>query len=356
MAINDNSKPTRLCGRRQVTLFRCYPTGWALLMVALFLPSCSKIVQPSGSKLTLDTPIGWWHDLQGGKIAEVRPPPPGVDDPYPNLGQVPARPVMTDAATRRALAARLASERDRTQREATQDPLVLPAAAVAPAKPAVGAAPPPAAPPPDPAASVAVLDAATAPAAPPTPAPRAAPAAPTAAAPPSAPQVAGLPVESGPKPAPTSGPESGPSQSGPSQSGPSQSGPSQSGPLPELSASEPPLPRLGGLPASASAPAIPREPPGVSIIFRPGSAALPAAADAALRELAGRRAGAAVAVTAGGDAPGQGFQSQARALPLALRRARAIQEALVAAGVPAAALRIDAAATGRGGAAHLLQQ
>ena len=334
MAINDKSEPTRLCGGGQATLFRHSRSRISLLLVTILISACTKTMQPSDSKLTLDTPIGWWHDLQGGKIAEVRPPPPGVDDPYPNLGQVPASPVMTDAATRRALAARLASERDRTQREATQDPLVLPAAAVAPAKSAVGAAPPPAAPPPDPAASVAVLDAATAPAAPPTTAPLAAPAAPTVTAPPSAPQLAGSPVEPGSL----------------------QSGPLQSGPLPELSASEPLLPRLGGLPASTSAPAVPREPPGVSIAFRPGSAALPATADAALRELAVRRAGAAVAVTAGGDAPGQGFQSQARALPLALRRAQAIQEALVAAGVPAAALRIDAAAVGRGGAARLLQQ
>jgi len=334
MAINDKFKPTRLCGGGQVTLFRHSHSRVSLLLVTILISACTKIVQPSDSKLTLDTPIGWWHDLQGGKIAEVRPPPPGVDDPYPNLGQVPASPVMTDAATRRALAARLASERDRTQREATQDPLVLPAAAVAPAKSAVGTAPPPAAPPPDPAASVAVLDAATVPAAPPTAAPLAAPAAPTVTAPPSAPQLAGSPVEPGSL----------------------QSGPLQSGPLPELSASEPLLPRLGGLPASTSAPAVPREPPGVSIAFRPGSAALPATADAALRELAVRRAGAAVAVTAGGDAPGQGFESQVRALPLALRRAQAIQEALVAAGVPAAALRIDAAAVGRGGAARLLQQ
>ena len=30
-------------------------------------------------------PVSWWHDLQGGKIAEERPPPPGADQPYPNL-------------------------------------------------------------------------------------------------------------------------------------------------------------------------------------------------------------------------------------------------------------------------------
>lgn len=283
----------------------------------------------SDSKLTLDTPIGWWHDLQGGKIAEVRPPPPGVDDPYPNLSQVPPPPTSTDPATRRALAARLVAERDRTRQEAMQDPLVLPAP-VAPAAPPVAAVPRPAAPPPDPGASLAVLDAATAPppARPPSPLPAVAPPASTppiavAPAPPGEPQPGKPAVESGP--------------------------------IPDLPSDAPPLPRLGGIPASVNAPPVPRLPPGVSVAFRPGSAALPAGADAALRELAGRRAGAAVAVAAGGDAAGPGAAAQARALPLAWRRAQSMQETLVAAGVPAGSLRVNAAALGRGGEAHLLQ-
>lgn len=352
MAIFDSFQPTRLGSRRQVTFFRRNLLRSALLLAAALTPACSAIERANDSKLTLDTPIGWWHDLEGGKIAELRPPPPGVFDPYPNLGQVPAPPVMTDAATRHALAVRLAAERDRTRREATQDPLVLPAASVAPnivrgaggsAKPAASSAPAATAPPPDPGASMAVMDAATAPAL--DAAPATTPALPTISAVPPVPIAPAATAQPGAPSPQARAPAETPLQSA-----------AELGPLPDVPIAEPALPRLGGLPASVNAPAVPRVPPPVTIAFRPGSATLPAAADAALRELAGRRAGAEIAVYAGGDAPGSGFEAQAHALPLALRRAQAMQAALVAAGVPAAALHIDAAATGRSGAARLLQQ
>lgn len=293
----------------------------------------------SDSRLTLDTPVDWWHDLQGGKIAEVRPPPPGIDDPYPNLSAVPPAPKPTDPATRRALAARLVAERDRTRQEATQDPLVLPApAASTPAASAAAVPAPPAtrppAPAPDPGASVAVLDAATAPPSAQTP--------PPAPPPPAAPSPSPAPVAASAPAAPPGGPQ---------RSEPAAT----SGPIPDLPNGAPPLPQLRGVPASVNAPPVPRLPPRVPVAFRPGSAALPAGADAALRGLAGRRAGAAIAVATGGDAAGPGAAVQAQALPLAWRRAQSMQEALVAAGVPAGSLRIDAAALGRGGEAHLLQ-
>jgi len=300
--------------------------------------ACSEVERMSDSKLTLDTPISWWHDLQGGKIAEVRPPPPGVTDPYPNLSQVPPRPMPTDVTIRRALAARLIAERDRTRQEATQDPLVLPApanAAPAGATASTIAAARPAAPPPDPGASVAVLDAATAPAAPAVP-----------------PSVAAPPANTASVPTPASGAPPVSVASGDPQQ---RRLAVESGPTPDLPTEAPPLPRLRGIPATVSAPAVPRIPPGVTIAFRPGSAALPASADAALRELAGRRAGATIAVVAGGDAAGPGAAAQARALPLALRRTQSMQDVLVAAGVPAASLRLNAAALGRGGEARLLQ-
>ena len=351
MAILDSIQPTRLGGRRQVTFFGRNLIRLALLLAAALTPACSAVERANDSKLTLDTPIGWWHDLEGGKIAEQRPPPPGVFDPYPNLGQVPAAPVMTDAATRHALAVRLAAERDRTRREATQDPLVLPAASVAssvargpggPAKPGGAPTSAAAAPPPDPGASVAVMDAATAPA--PEPAPTT-PALPTLSVVPSAPIAPAATAQPGVRPPPAKAPAETPLQSA-----------AEPGPLPDVPTAEPALPRLGGLPASVNAPAVPRVPPPVAIAFRQGAATLPAAADAALRELASRRAGAEIAISAGGDAPGSGLEAQARALPLALRRAQAMQAALVAAGVPAAALHIDAAAMGRSGVARLLQQ
>lgn len=315
-----------------MTLFRNGRTRIALLAGLLAVAACSGVERMSDSKLTLDTPIGWWHDLQGGKIAEVRPPPPGVDDPYPNLSLVPPRPTPTDPATRRALAARLVAERDRTRRETTQDPLVLPApVAAAPIAAPVPAATRPTTLLPDPSASVAVLEAATAPAP-----------AEMRAAPPARPSSAAASP-----PAPSAAAAS----SGPQRGEPAAA----SGPIPDLPSEAPQLPRLAGIPASVNAPAMPRLPPGVSIAFRPGSAVLPAAADAALRELAGRRAGAAVAVAAGGDAAAPDAAAQARALPLAWRRAQSMQEALVAAGVPAGSLRINAAALGRGGEVHLLQ-
>ena len=106
--------------------------GRAALLAILLLAGCGPVERLYDSKLSLDTPIDWWHGLQGGRIAAVRPPPPGVADPYPSLSAVPERPVLPDAATRRALAARLIAERDRTRRDGERDPIVT-AAAPAPA-------------------------------------------------------------------------------------------------------------------------------------------------------------------------------------------------------------------------------
>src|SRR3954451_9375076 len=90
----------------------------------LLLAGCETVQEAYGSKLTFEQPVDWWHQLQGGEIAAQRPPPPGVTDPYPNLAQVPPRPTPTDAATRRALLAQLATLRDRTKQEAAQEPIV----------------------------------------------------------------------------------------------------------------------------------------------------------------------------------------------------------------------------------------
>src|SRR3954447_3392667 len=97
-----------------------------LLCCALLLTGCETIEEAYDSKLTLEQPVDWWHQLQGGAIAEQRPPPPGVTDPYPNLGQVPPRPTPTDAPTRQALLVRLAAERDKTKQYAAQEPIVWP--------------------------------------------------------------------------------------------------------------------------------------------------------------------------------------------------------------------------------------
>ncbi len=317
-----------MCGATAVRRTR----GWKQAVLAAaglwLLSGCSAVERFYDSKLTPDTPIGWWHDLQGGVIADRRPPPPGVDDPYPNLSTVPPRPVMTDAAARRALGTRLAAERDRTQRDAAQDPLAPPGP-LKPVVPPVKVAPPPAPAPvgapsgasAEPEPSVAVLEAATAP-----PPPSAVPSAAASSA-----ARRGRPA--------------------PNPSAP----PAVSGPLPDLPAGAPAFPVLPGIPATAFAPPVPRALPVTAVAFARGSAAVPALAEAALRTLADRRAGATILVSAGGDAVSTAPEAQASALPLAWRRVRAVGSVLLAAGVPASALREDATATGRAANARLLE-
>ncbi len=89
--------------------------------------------------------------------------------------------------------------------------------------------------------------------------------------------------------------------------------------------------------------------------FVTGSAALPASAADTLKQLAGRRGGGIIAVTGFGDAASNDPDAQSAALALGLSRAKAMAAALTAAGVPASAVQVDAAAFGRGGTARLVQ-
>ena len=70
----------------------------------MLLSGCGGVERYYDSRLPFDTPIDWWHGLQGGALADERPPPPGVTDPYPNLSQIPARPAPSDPAARQELA------------------------------------------------------------------------------------------------------------------------------------------------------------------------------------------------------------------------------------------------------------
>ncbi|MGG5810033.1 hypothetical protein ACK8OX_12190, partial [Falsiroseomonas sp. CW058] len=49
-----------------------------------------------------------------GAHLEGREPPPGLDQPWPNLASVPARPVPPDPATRAAISGGLAADRERS--------------------------------------------------------------------------------------------------------------------------------------------------------------------------------------------------------------------------------------------------
>lgn len=286
----------------------------AALALAAGLAGCD-------SSSVLGPGVDLFHGLQGGVIAQQRPPPPGADDPYPNLATVPARPAAPDVLAQQRIADRLASQRDAAGAAAALDPLKALPPPPPPPKPAA----------PDPGANRVVVDAAPSPAPPPAP-----------------------PVLSGISAVPAV-PEL-----------------VTSGPLPTLAGAPPPL--AVGL-GSAVPPAPPAPPPVantaqaaapatlvpatlvpatlVTVAFTPGSDELPPSAPLNLRRFALAHKGVALTVTGHGGVVLPTPDSQSRALDLALRRAKAIAASLATAGIPAANLHVRAEAAGQGGTASL---
>jgi hypothetical protein len=270
-------------------------------------------------------PIDWWHQLQGGRIAQERPAPPRDDAPYPNLASVPARPAVEDAAQRGRIAAGLVADRANAQyaaaaplppppvppRQAAPPPTpsddAMGASLAAASRPQVNAATPSTAPPRR--APVGRVDAAAL--APPPSSDTVLPTIPAAAPPP--PALAGVPQATMPAPPPVA----------------------------------PPAPAQAATPLPPGAP--------VAVAFADGSASLPDTARSQLGELAGRRGSRAILIAGFGGAAEGDTADQSRVLPLAWERAGAISAALQAAGVPANALTISARATGQGGIARIAQ-
>ncbi len=336
------------------------------------------------------SPVEWWHSLEGGKIAEQRPPPPLITAPYPNLSTVPDRPPAPNAAARAAVGGGLVADRTNAQYAAGLTP--LPAVPTAPPRPAavapapsgddaLGASLPAASAPKPPAQPVdgpmtalkraptqAVQTAALpASAAQPPPSPSAAPPpppAPTAGEPPKAADAipAAPPLAT---PAPATPPPAAPAAIKPTP--PAFATPAAPlDTLPPIPAGPPPPPVLAGLPtitAPTPPPVAPPPPPppiaaaaeGAPILvpFAPGSSTLPVEALASLKLLSRQRGSGAIVVTGYGDATSSDAAAQASAVPLALARARSIASNLLATGVPSSAIRITGEAQGRGGAAAI---
>jgi outer membrane protein OmpA-like peptidoglycan-associated protein len=279
--------------------------GFAVAAAMLALAGCTN---PVGSY----DPVAWWHQLEGGRIAQARPPPPGIDAPYPNLATIPAKPQALSPTARAETANALLADRANGN-YALSAPLP---------------APPPA------------------PAAPPTPAPNAdAMGARMAAAGetgPAAPAGAASPARA----APVAGRDESESLA--------------------IPAGPPPPARLPGVPwlTKATPPPVappipPAPPPGgtgkpVAVSFPRGSAVLSTDDALALKQLAAKRAASVIAVTGYGDAAGSDPPVQGAALGLAWARAQAIVAALRLDGVPDTAMTVTAFAPGGGGAARLL--
>jgi outer membrane protein OmpA-like peptidoglycan-associated protein len=296
-------------------------------------------------------PVTWWHDLQGGKIAEERPPPPGADQPYPNLASVPPKPAQPDRAALTNITNALIADRANAQHAAAAAP--IPDPSLPSASPGLfgrGTIPPPSPPAaPGAATASATLPAAEAPAAP-------------------GPESAAVPA---PAKAPVGGVQSAPlAPPGATAQPPAAA----AAPAPAMSAAPPPAPNLPGVPAAAKPPSPawtvePPPPPAapaqvaaaaspagtLNVTFVTGSATLsPTAADS-LKQLAARRGNGVIAVTGYGEATGNDPDAQSAALALALSRAQAIAATLTSAGVPSSAVQVGAEAIGRGGSARLVQ-
>ena len=314
------------------------PCWIASLAAALMLSGCG------GS--TNINPVQWWHGLQGGAIAQQRPPPPNADAPYPNLSIIPPKPAMPDPVARQHIASALAVDRANAQYEAKLAPLPnVPHASNPRGLLGIPSTPTK----PDENAASASLEAANAPPAPSTD-----------------PTTPASPKPAAAKPASTK--PAGAPQAGAAAALPSAA-PEPAGPPPTVPAAPPPLPHLEGFAIPVSKPVpppvAPPSPPKLTPLaggattplavgFPANSAVLSPPDETALKDLATRRGSHHVEVVGFGDVTDATPHVQAEGVDLALARARAIVAALNAAGVPQTAIRMSAQADGRGGAARLV--
>jgi outer membrane protein OmpA-like peptidoglycan-associated protein len=312
-------------------------------------------------------PVSWWHDLEGGKIAEERPPPPGADQPYPNLASVPPKPAAPDRAALANIASALVADRTNAQHVAAAAPIADPSSpSASPELFGKGTVPPPAPPPPpgsqQASATMPAVEAPPAPAAPPAQASQPASRSETPPPPAKAPvgDVQSTPIAPpGATAQPTAQAAAPPSLPAAPPPPPNLPG---TPPAPAITAAPPPPATAPAAPAPAQvAAATPSSAPAgkpantVSVTFVNGSAELPSFAADTLKQLAGRRGNGVIAVTGYGDATSDDPDAQSAALALGLSRAKAMATALTKAGEPASAVQVDAEAVGRGGTARLVQ-
>ena len=285
----------------------------------------------------VDTPVGWWHQLEGGAIADQRPPPPGMNDPYPKIGTTPAhKPDVASLDLRRSVTGNLLRQRNLTTRLDANDP-------IPPAIP--GPAPMRVAPPGKPAPagnSSATLDAAEAP------------------PPPKAVQSASM-AKAG-QAASSSSDDEEPELAMPAIQLPPSDTSGVAVTMPSIPGAPPAPARLPGLALASFAPAPDHLPDyklapvtGVAIAFESGTDTMLGGQAGALHAFAVRRGDATILVHGYGDATAPDPDSQAQALSVAALRARTVAEALEAEGTPASSILLKAEAFGRGASMSLVQ-
>ena len=371
-----------------------------LLLTGLPLTGCS-------STPAAINPVSWWHDLQGGAIAQQRPPPPGANAPYPNLASVPPKPAAPNQQELASITQGLVADRAHADYLAASSPVNDPSSPTAsPALFGQGTMPPP--PPAAPTAPAgtasASLPAASAPPLPRTtapvpangiaPPPNAAPLGSVQSTPLAPPPAAARPMPATARPTPAAAqPMPAAAQPTPAAASPAQAAPAvgatgtappnnlaanaplappgtavvpppASVPPPSLPTTPPAPPSLAGPGAPMATPSkfaaaaplqAPRPANATEIEFVGGSATLPTGAAALLKDVAAKRGGAVIAVTGYGEATSDDPSVQSAALSLGLSRAQAVANVLTRDGVPQADVRVGAEAAGRGASVRLVQ-
>jgi outer membrane protein OmpA-like peptidoglycan-associated protein len=286
----------------------------------------------------LGKPVDLFHNLEGGEIAAQRPPPPGAGQPYPHVGLVPAKPVMTDPAFRNALQNQLSTERDQKELMAADLPMEK-----------LPPPPPPQAPPPPPA----------------QPAPAATAQAPQPAKSDAAPQDDTDNAANATIPAADSPPPPAPAKDAPPPPPPQDAAlqivgePIDTPGLPLVPDAPPPPATFEGMPAlpaptPRAVPAHLPAPAGTPVFFAPGSDKLAPSQTQSLQDIAGRRRNHTILVTGQGEADSDSPVGQETAIDLALHRAKSVADALSGMHVPQSAMRLAARPFGRGAILTLL--
>lgn len=306
----------------------------------------------------VDTSLDWYHQHEGGIVAQQRPPAPGAFAPYPKVGLTPTTaPELPSPALRQMVTNNLAAQRNLTLRTQAQTgtltPVIPPppgqakAAAPKPAQPAAqngvqtAAAGTPQLPP---GTMGAVLDAADS-----TPAtPAQAGAAPASPVP--QPQKSAEPAK---KAAKTEEPEIAMPEFDASKHAASPAVPQT---LPAIPSAPPPPPSLPGFRVPSDAMIPDKVHPdydlsdqgGVIIHFLTGSDQLTPGQDNALQKLVSSRGNATLLLKCSGESVSMDASDQTQAVELGLLRARTLAAELARRGVPASAIHASSSAFGEG--------
>ncbi|MDG6094352.1 hypothetical protein LOC54_04370 [Acetobacter sp. AN02] len=317
------------------------------------------------AQLAMDT----FHQAEGGLVAQQRLPPPGQNQPYPKIGLTPStRPVLPSQELRDSITNHLVTARNYTHRVEAQNGSLVPDFPPPPPgqpaaqKPSSGTAPPAAGTPATgtPPVMSAMLNAAGQDPTPPAAQTSAAGQTPAPQAPASAP--APKPAATQTRAAPAGTRKVTTEQDEPElqipdlSTGIAKRETTTTGALPEIPAGPPPAPVVPGMiiPADNAVPD-PVRPAydlsakdGTRFHFMAGSDQLAPGQDNILTKVVNSRRNATLFVFGSGGAVTMSAADQARAIELALLRARTLADALIRRGVPPQSVKIRAESFGSG--------